>query len=916
MSKRVYGKDKVTSALGATLLLFSLLLFLAPGTSFCYLVFPLFYLFGLAGIWFVLPFFMVTGVILVIYHSLPKKRFCGNAFLAFFFLLLGFSLLFTTSLSDFSSYSESLVQFLKEEEAIKMYFSLDAGGGILGYGLMSLFSLGGLPLSYFIGSLLLLLGIVSFLFPYFFLWMDLYKSRLRFQEEKKSYLPHEEMTNSPQEVPTLKVEEEKSSTSRSELYMDLPKVDVAEEFIAPPKRYSEAAHDDGLKPVYFDENKESVSQKIVHAQDVTPSSKEEPSSIKTGESTLRKEEKAPSFDDSFERSRKEEIKESVLSSIEKKDESPLLKETPYDSSKEEKKEENVSLSSSLEEAPLKKEAESVTLPNLPNEQEETRPVTLEEKKEETLPLPEVDLGPALSEEEITLMKLGQGKRKERASYEFPSLDLLKAYGSLENEEEIHKECEVRKDAINQAFMDLGVGASIAGYTIGPSVTRYDIQTEKNVSVSTVTRFVKDLSVRLGGVQTRYEEVVMGSPYSGLEIANTETTTVGLREMMEHMKPREKLPLAVPFGKTISGECVSGDLGDFPHMLVAGTSGSGKSVFMHGLIMSLIMRNRPEDLRLLMIDPKKAELNKYRELPHLLCPIITDAQQAKVALDRLCDEMERRFDIISAADVSSINEFNRDYAPDYDLEPLPVIVCFIDEYADLVDSCKMIGEPVVKLAQKARAAGIHLVVATQRPSVNVINGTIKANLLVRVALAVSSYVDSNTILDQGGAENLVGHGDMLISCAQLSRTGLVRAQGCYVSGREIREVCDFIRQERSANYDPKFLNLEEKEESIITVATAPKVDHASLKQATDNEFYEEVRAYVMTLDYCSVSALRRVYGIGFPKAGSIFDRLKKEGIVASGPTSTSAKGSKVLIHTEEELEASLRLLEEKSDEGGN
>ena len=913
MEKRLYSKEKVKTALGALLTLFSLFLFLAPGTSFAVLIFPIFYLFGLAGIWIFLPALFATGLVLFFCRHFPKKYYRYNALFGYLFLLLGVSILFGSTLCykepvSYWEYSDFLLSFLGEGVGPMMYVDVGAGGGILGYAFVSLLSGGGTALTLFIGALLSFLGIAFFSLPYFLLLHEKYSSRLRFQNVHSVHKEEEVKEDYEKDTPklVLKSEEELSpSLSRSELYMDLPKVDAPEEVRGslPTPR----AMDEGLRPVYFENKKEeTTASSFVKEETVPPLSKEE-------KTVQKKIEEVPPLQFAPE---KEEKKEEII--VEEK---PTLEEVPplptfaKAETITEKKEEDISPS-----IISTKEETSLSLPPLPSLEEKAKEATfMEEKKEEASPKQvEVDLGPALSPEEIALFKLGQPRRKEREPYEFPSLDLLKDYGERENDEEIRAECEERKAAINQAFIDLGVGASIASYTIGPSVTRYDIQTDKNVSVSSIARYVKDLSVRLGGVQTRYEEVVLGSPYSALEIANTETTTVGLKEMLTHMKSVEKMPLAVPFGKSIAGDYYNGDLGDFPHMLVSGTSGSGKSVFMHGLIMSLIMRNRPEDLKLVIIDPKKVELSKYRELPHLLCPIISEPKIAKACLDKLVDEMERRYDLMALADASNIKEFNRDYAPEHGVEPIPAIVCFIDEYADLADSVKTIGEPLLRIAQKARAAGIHLVVATQRPSVNVITGTIKANLLVRVALAVSSATDSMTILDQGGAENLVGNGDMLVSCTQLSRTGLVRAQGAFVSGREIKEVCDAIRAQRGPDYDPKFLHLEEEEESVIAPSPSPaiKVDHNALKAATDNEFYEEVKQAVMILDYCSVSWLRRTYGIGFPKAGGIFDRLKKEGIVASGPSSTSAKGSKVLIHSNEELEEKKLLEEGNVNEGGD
>jgi S-DNA-T family DNA segregation ATPase FtsK/SpoIIIE len=491
----------------------------------------------------------------------------------------------------------------------------------------------------------------------------------------------------------------------------------------------------------------------------------------------------------------------------------------------------------------------------------------------------------------------QPKAMPRPDYKFPSIELLKNYQNQGNIAEKQAECDHRCQLINQAMTDLHAGAHVVSYCIGPSVTRYDIQTDPDVSVSSLGKYVKDISVRLGGVSTRYEEVVRGKSTSGLEIANSTTTTVSLKEMVNSLPKGDKYNLVIPFGKSISGEYIFSDLSEFPHMLVAGTTGSGKSIFMHGVIMSLIMRNRPEDLKLVVVDPKRVEMGKYKDLPHLLCPIIKEPSQAKVCFQKLISEMERRYTLFELSSVSNIRQFNTEYAPEAGVEKLPFIVVVIDEYADLVDTCKDIGESVVRLAQKARAAGIHLVLATQRPSVSVITGVIKANLPCRVALSMNSATDSLTILGEGGAEDLVGHGDMLVDCSQVARNGFTRCQGCMVDNNEIKAVTDFIRSEAVVQYDPAFLDLVDHEaQEKAEAAAAPVISKSELKAAQGDDLYNTIKADIMTKEYTSISKIQREYGVGFPRAGKIFARLQSEGIVAAAPeTASSAKGCKVLVH---------------------
>jgi len=475
--------------------------------------------------------------------------------------------------------------------------------------------------------------------------------------------------------------------------------------------------------------------------------------------------------------------------------------------------------------------------------------------------------------------------------------LLKTYPANANADQMKIECQQRAATINQALTDLGAGAQVVGFTIGPSVTRFDIQTDKDVSVGSLGRYVQDISVRLNGVATRFEEVVRGKSTSGLEIANSTTTTVSLREMVESLPKGDKYNLYIPFGKSISGECISADLSEFPHLLVSGSTGSGKSIFMHGLIMSLIMRNRPEELKLVVVDPKRVEMGKYKDLPHLLCPIIKEPSQAKVCFQKLIDEMERRYTLFELSGVSNIRQFNSEYAPEAGFAKLPFIVVVVDEYADLVDTCKDIGDGVVRLAQKARAAGIHLVIATQRPSVQVITGVIKANLPVRVALSVSSAVDSMTILGQGGAEDLAGHGDMLVDCSLVARNGFTRCQGCFVDNKEIKAVVDDIKSQQNVVYDPNFLDLVDHDaEAKAAAAAAPQIDKAELKAKGDDDLYETIKTDIMAQEYTSISRIQRSYGVGFPRAGKIFARLQSEGVVALQPdTASSSKGCRVLLH---------------------
>ncbi len=484
------------------------------------------------------------------------------------------------------------------------------------------------------------------------------------------------------------------------------------------------------------------------------------------------------------------------------------------------------------------------------------------------------------------------------SYNYPDESLLNEVATIDVYEKQKQDCEAKKATIDQTLIGFKAGAHVESYTIGPSVTRFNIATDTGVTVSSVKRFIPNIQVKLGGIPTRYEEVVIGQMTSGLEIVNEEARTVYMKEIYHALPPlSQKTRLYIPFGEDISGKFISGDLSKFPHMLVSGGTGSGKSVYMHSVIMSLIMRNRPEELKLVMIDPKRVEMGCYAEIPHLLCPIVKEMSQAKVCVDKLCHEMERRYSLFEKTGTREINEYNNTYATEHNISKLPFIVCIIDEFADLMDTFKNVEDPVVRIAQKARAAGIHLIIATQRPTVNVVTGRLKANLGVRVALSMNSSTDSVTILNQAGAEELAGHGDMLVICPEVLRNGLIRAQGAMVETNEIRRVCDFIKSESKPQYDPYFLDLVEKEEEppVSNTPMAP-LSRVEMRKAASDDLYEELKERTMTQEYMSISRIQRELSVGFSRAGKLFKRLQEDGIVESGNGPTNSKGSRVLIHS--------------------
>ena len=481
------------------------------------------------------------------------------------------------------------------------------------------------------------------------------------------------------------------------------------------------------------------------------------------------------------------------------------------------------------------------------------------------------------------------KPRERVKWIQPSTEVLNVYETSEQQELNRRVADERKELINTAFSDFGVGAQVEDYTVGPSVTRFNVKYNHNVSLRSVANMVGDIQIRLSGVNARFESIVEGQATSGLEIPNASVTTVAFKDVYEALPPVDKHPLAVAFGKNIKGDVIYADFDEFPHALVSGTTGSGKSIFVNSVIVSLIMRNSPDDLKLVLVDPKKVEMSRYKDMPHLLCPIITDAQEAKALMDKLCKEMEDRYALFSENGCSNIKEFNED-APGLGLERLPYIMIFFDEYADMVDQCKEISMPVVSIAQKARACGIHLCIATQRPSTNVVTGVIKANLPTHVALMMASYTDSMTIIGEGGAEKLIGKGDMLVQSPLVSRIGCVRLQGCFIHRQEISRVVGYLKEHYETHYDEKFLNLEEE----ATQAANEYMNTPEFKEHgnTEEERYQSIKEWVMTQEFMSISRIQRECGVGFNRAGRFFLRLQSEGVV--GNETEGNKGCRVMV----------------------
>lgn len=479
----------------------------------------------------------------------------------------------------------------------------------------------------------------------------------------------------------------------------------------------------------------------------------------------------------------------------------------------------------------------------------------------------------------------------KEKYVYPSLDLLNDAHNKSMREHNAQVAEERREIINQTFRDFNIGASVDTYTVGPTVTRFDIRTSSTTSVNSVQKVIDDMALRLGGVFPRFAKVVPGRTTSGLEIANDKVDMVTLKEVLTAIKDRHDKPLLIPFGKDISGNVICESMTKFPHMLVAGASGSGKSVFLQSFMLSLLIRHTPDEVKFLIIDPKRVEFNYYRDIPHLLCPIISEPLEAKVALNKMLKEMDNRYCMLEQECFTDIKQYNEAMLEE-GKETIPYIVIIIDEYNDLKNAVNDIELPIIRLAQKARAAGIHICIATQRPSTDVVTGTLKANLPTKVALMVSNTVDSITILGQSGAERLLGNGDLLLDCAPLIRGGgFIRLQSSYVDRKEIIKIVSFLKEHYQVNYNPDFLDLKDRSAMGPTFIGGENA-------VGEDERYSNLKSIVMARDYISISAIMEICHSNFNTAKGFYLKLQEEGIIEKVVGSTNSKGAKVICKVDD------------------
>ena len=492
-------------------------------------------------------------------------------------------------------------------------------------------------------------------------------------------------------------------------------------------------------------------------------------------------------------------------------------------------------------------------------------------------------------------------------YQIPSIDFLQNGVSRAGDPAVDQEMKEKAGILVETLKSFGVTVRITGIFRGPSVTRYEIQPAAGIKVSKITGLADDIALSLAAQGVRIEAPIPGKPAIGIEVPNSHKDTVSLREILESDSFRSsKSKLAFAVGRDIAGNAVVGDIARLPHMIIAGATGSGKSVCTNSIIMSILYHATPEEVKLILIDPKIVEFTVYEGIPHLLIPVVTDPKKAAGALNWAVQEMQRRYNLFAENSVRDLGDYNAAAAqPGSGLEPMPQIVVIIDELADLMmTTSKEVEDSICRLAQKARAAGMHLIIATQRPTTDIITGLIKANIPSRIALSVMSQVDSRTILDTGGAEKLLGHGDMLY--LPNGKIKPVRVQGCFTSTKEIEKVVDFIKSQTQSEYSDEIM--EQVEQSIpVTKAEAKELQKAAgePEPGSDEDVLERAIEVVVEAGQASTSSLQRRLKLGYARAARMMDELEQMGVIGSYE---GAKPRKVLMTKEQLAERKMRRLQ--------
>lgn len=473
--------------------------------------------------------------------------------------------------------------------------------------------------------------------------------------------------------------------------------------------------------------------------------------------------------------------------------------------------------------------------------------------------------PAKDQDELPLTGVSA---KEDDDYQLPSPDLLTKVPATDQTADL-KNIKKNTQTLQQTLQSFGVEAKVENVNLGPSVTKYELRPAVGVKVSRITHLADDLALALAAKDIRIEAPIPGKSLIGIEVPNKQVATVGFRDMFE-AAPKDERPMNVPLGRTVTGEVEMADLTKMPHLLIAGATGSGKSVAINVILTSILLKAKPHQVKLLLIDPKKVELSVYNGIPHLLSPVVSEPKKAARALGKVVAEMERRYELFAKFGVRNLKGYNKlvqqqnTAHPDDQQPSLPLILVVVDELADLMMTVSNdVEDAIVRIAQMGRAAGIHMILATQRPSVDVITGLIKANVPSRIAFAVSSGVDSRTILDANGAEKLLGRGDMLFE--PIDQNKPVRVQGAFISDHDVEAVVDFIKKERPAEYD---------QQMVVSDQEMAQEE----EEAAEDDLFPEALKFVVKEQRASTSLIQRRFRIGYNRAARIIDDMEQRGYI--------------------------------------
>ncbi|KIS02776.1 FtsK/SpoIIIE family DNA translocase [Paucilactobacillus wasatchensis] len=478
--------------------------------------------------------------------------------------------------------------------------------------------------------------------------------------------------------------------------------------------------------------------------------------------------------------------------------------------------------------------------------------------------------PDVKEDDI---KLQPAQESENADYQLPATTLLTKVQATDQSKELNA-IKLNTKTLQDTLASFGVDAKVENVNLGPSVTKYELRPAVGVKVSRIVHLADDLALALAAKDIRIEAPIPGKSLIGIEVPNRQIATVGFRDMVEAAPTNNKM-LEVPLGRAVTGQVMTADLTKMPHLLIAGATGSGKSVAINVIITSILLKAKPHQVKFLMIDPKKVELSVYNGIPHLLSPVVSEPKRAAKALGKVVSEMERRYELFAGFGVRNIAGYNKmvreSNEQDQDNKPyLPLISVIVDELADLMMTVSNdVEDAIVRIAQMGRAAGIHMILATQRPSVDVITGLIKANVPSRIAFAVSSGIDSRTILDSNGAEKLLGRGDMLFM--PIDQNKPVRIQGAFISDHDVEAVVDFIKKEQPAQYD----------DSMVVKDDEIKADEAN---EDEDELFGEALDFVVDQQKASTSLIQRRFRIGYNRAARMIDEMEQRGLI--GPSEGS------------------------------